>query len=388
MALIPFLALVFHVFLQAGQGTADDVRVLEFRVPEGGIQPQAVADADGSIHLLFFAGDPKAGDLRYTRRGSGAEAWLPSILVNSIPGSAMAVGTIRGGQLALGRGGQVHVAWMGSSKAPPAEIEGKSESPMLYTRLSADRKSFEPERNILRISGVLDGGGSVAADQEGRVWVAWHGQRPGGIHSEQRRELFAALSVDDGASFAIENSIGATGAGSCACCGMKVLALPGGALVAAYRTARNPMDRDMELVWHGGGRRPWASQSLAPWKIAACPMSSASLIAGRNYFWAAWEQDGRVQARGWSFDAGKPTRLIEPGRGGGKMRHPSIAVDGSGGSFLGWTEGTGWQRGGRAVWQRFGVDGKPIGEAVRRDGVPAWGTIAVGVGTAGYWVIY
>lgn len=361
---------------------------LELRVPAGGIQPQAVGDASGAIHLLYFTGDPRGGDLRYTFRRSDDSEWRPSIRVNSVEGSAMAVGTIRGGQIAMGRGGRVHVAWMGSGKAVPAQVGGKPESPMLYSRLNSDRTAFEPERNLLKISGVLDGGGSVAADDQGRVWVAWHGQRPGEAHREQARELFATFSRDDGTNFEEEQSIGPKGAGSCACCGMKALALPDGSLLAAYRTARNSMDRDMTLVWHGGKERPWGTRDLAPWRIPACPMSSASLQTSASHVWAAWEQDGRIQARGWWIRSDQATPLLEPARGDGKMRHPSLAVAEDGQILLAWTEGTGWNKGGRAVWQRFSKEGKAIGHPWHRDGVPAWGTVAAGAAPGGFWIIY
>lgn len=45
------------------------------RVPNGGIQPQAVRDGAGTLHLLYYAGDPMLGDLFYvkssTRERSG-----------------------------------------------------------------------------------------------------------------------------------------------------------------------------------------------------------------------------------------------------------------------------------------------------------------------------
>ena len=33
------------------------------RTPDGGIQPQAVMDEQGVIHLVYFKGDPARGDL-------------------------------------------------------------------------------------------------------------------------------------------------------------------------------------------------------------------------------------------------------------------------------------------------------------------------------------
>src|SRR5438309_1030100 len=73
-------------------------RVAVIATPEGGIQPQAVADDAGVVHLIYFQGDPGGGDLFYVRSKPGTTEFSKPIRVNSQPGSAVAIGTIRGGQ--------------------------------------------------------------------------------------------------------------------------------------------------------------------------------------------------------------------------------------------------------------------------------------------------
>src|SRR5262245_27033938 len=114
------------------------------RVPHGGIQPEAALDAYGTLHLLYFAGESRGGDLFYVRSTDYGQTFSTPVRVNSQPGSAIATGTIRGGQLAVGRGGRVHVVWNGSDEAKPRGLvnpaSGKAEAPFLYSR-SKDRKS-------------------------------------------------------------------------------------------------------------------------------------------------------------------------------------------------------------------------------------------------------
>src|SRR5262249_5861567 len=145
-----------------------DVKVLE--VPDGGIQPQAAIDDRGVIHLVFFKGDPAGGDLFSARLAPGGEQFSSPVRVNSQPGSAIAIGTIRGGQIAVGRGGRIHVAWNGSNGARPRNPAGGS--PMLYTRSDPEGKAFEPQRNLMQHTSALDGGGTIAADRTGNVYVA------------------------------------------------------------------------------------------------------------------------------------------------------------------------------------------------------------------------
>src|SRR5207248_10265420 len=82
-------------------GTAPEKpgKVTLLRVPNGGIQPQAAVDARGTLHLIYFKGKAGAGDLFYVGRRAGEKRFSDPVRVNSRPGSAIATGTIRGGQL-------------------------------------------------------------------------------------------------------------------------------------------------------------------------------------------------------------------------------------------------------------------------------------------------
>jgi hypothetical protein len=100
--------------------------VTTIRTPNGGIQPQAV-ERDGVLHLIYFSGAPEKGELFYVRSRDFGATFSRPLPVNS-PGSAIAVGNIRGAQIAVGRNGRVHVAWNGT--APTGHM------PMLYARLN------------------------------------------------------------------------------------------------------------------------------------------------------------------------------------------------------------------------------------------------------------
>src|SRR5262249_40256549 len=153
------------------------------RTPNGGIQPKAVRDDSGALHLLYYVGDALHGDLFYVTTSDSGATWSSPLRVNSEAGSAIAAGTIRGGQIALGKNGRVHVAWNGSSQAqskgPLNPESGQRGAPMLYSRLNDAHSAFEPERNLMIRTFGLDGGGTIAADRAGHIYVAWHGKAPG-----------------------------------------------------------------------------------------------------------------------------------------------------------------------------------------------------------------
>jgi hypothetical protein len=100
-------------------------------LPHGGIQPQAVADATGTIHVVYFSGDPGGGDLYYIKLVGATRKPTSPVRVNSVDGSALATGSVRGAQLAIGRNGRVHVAWHGSKPLAAKRV------PMWYTRANS-----------------------------------------------------------------------------------------------------------------------------------------------------------------------------------------------------------------------------------------------------------
>ena len=351
------------------------------RTPNRGIQPQAVMDSKNVLHLLYYLGKEGEGDLFYVRREAGKKEFSRPIRVNSQPGSAVAIGTIRGGHMALGKNNRVHVMWNGSLKATP---KGPSDgTPVLYTRLKDDGKSFEPQRNLMKQSFMLDGGGSVAADKEGNVYVAWHGLQVGSPNGEGNRKVWVAVSSDDGETFARERQASADLTGTCGCCGMRGFVDSKGALHLLYRSAGEKVNRDMYLLTSTDQAKTFESSLLQRWKVAECTMSLAAFAEGKGGVRAAWETEGKVHFARFEPGAAKVSEPIAM-REGGKQKYPALAVGPKGETVVAWAEGAGWNKGGALVWQVFDSNGKPTTERGRVDGgVPVWSLPAVAVGSDG-----
>jgi len=154
------------------------------RIPDSGLQPQIATGSKGDVHLIYFTGDPKSGDILYRKKLNGEVAqWSQPLRVNSQPKSAVAIGTIRGPHLALGKSDQIHVVWNGSSAAEPKGIGNPAipedsphhfSAPLLYTHMNQEGDGFEEQRNLMTHTYALDGGGSIAADKSGNVYAVWH----------------------------------------------------------------------------------------------------------------------------------------------------------------------------------------------------------------------
>ncbi len=336
------------------------------RLPDTGLQPQAIAAPDGTVHLIYLTGEPKVSDILYRRRAVNG-GWSAPLRVNSQAGSAVAIGTIRGPQLALGRNSRAHVVWNGSQSAEPKSVNGGS--PLLYARLDDDGRSFSAQRNMIGRTHELDGGGSVATDAEGRVFVIWHAS-PAGSKGEINRAVFLALSTDDGGSFASERGISPAGTGACGCCGLTAFANARGEAFVLFRTARTMMQRDMALLVSSDRGGSFREAFSHPWSVGMCPMSSANIAGANDGAWAAWETAGRVQFARFSDTDWKPQPRAFGALKGAK--HPRVAVNRRGETLLVWTEGTGWQRGGSFAWQVLDAKGEPTAEKGKREGIAAW----------------
>lgn len=345
------------------------------RLPDGAIQPQIAQAADGSVHLIYFKGKPAGGDLFYAWKAVTDKDFSKPLQINSIPGSAIAIGSIRGAHIALGRNHRVHVAWMGGEGAARAKIEGFEGAPMLYSRLADDATKFEPERNLLTFTSRLDGGGTVAADADGNVYVAWHGAPPSGPDGESARAVYVAHSSDDGVSFAREIRASPENTGTCACCGMGAFADKDGALFLLYRAALQTTNRDEMLLVSNNHGRTFKVANQDSWITGICPMSSASFANENGKTLAAWENAGKISMVGIRKDRSLPLQKISP-PGEAVRKHPALAVNSRGETLVAWTEGTGWNKGGSAGWQVFGADGNALGAPGSAPGVATWDLVA------------
>ncbi len=361
------LALTPYIYTQSSQKSGSGVKLL--RVPNNGLQPQAVVDERGALHLIYFVGEPGGGDIYYLRRDAGKTEFTTPLRVNSAPGSAVATGTIRGAHLAVGKNGRVHVAWNGRHKP------GGHDAPMLYTRMNDARTGFESQRNVMQFSGGLDGGGSIAADKSGNVYVAWHGK--GDKEGEEHRRVWIARSTDEGKTFSREAAAWNEPTGACGCCGMRAFADRQGRVHLFYRSATERENRDMYLLTSENRGRSFSGALLDKWKLNACPMSSAALADGANELLAAWETQGQVYFAPLDPKRPQPVSPIPATGVAGKRKHPVIAANSRGETMLVWTEGTGWKRGGSLAWQLYDSQGKPIGERGAAPGIPVWSLAAV-----------
>ncbi len=351
------------------------------RVPDDGVQPQTLVSGDGTVHVMFLKGAQDAADVWYARRPKGAASFTKAVRVNAQPGSAIAVGTIRGAQFATDGAGIPFVVWNGSGKSTV-----HTGAPLWFSRGRADG-SFEPERDVIRTTAHLDGGGSVALGKPGQIFTVWHSAPPD-MAGETNRGVFMSASSDSGATFSGEVRIDRPGDGVCACCGLRALGRGDGTLAVLYRSAGEGGDfRDMTLLLRSGKDGEVRRVVLDRWSLRSCPMSSSSLAWSGENLMAAWETRDEVRLALVDVATGVPVRIDSPS-GTGKRKHPSLGLGARGEFLLAWVEDTGWNRGGSVGWQGYDAQGHATDMRGLREGVPVWGLASAFAVGGDFGVIY
>ena len=336
--------------LCAAVASAGPVTLLE--VPNEGVQPQALVDTGGKLHLLFLAGPASESDVFHTTLNPKTKSFAKPKRVNHTTGNAVAMGSIRGAQGAWGRDGRLHVVW----NATVPDSDGKSHMEVRYTRSDSTGDNFEPERGLMHAGKFLDGGATLAADQQGNVYVLWHAMpqdaTPDPGHGEASRTIYLAKSSDDGRTFTKDTPCSDAAVGICACCSMRATTLASGELVVLYRAA-DGTGRSMQSLRSTDHGVSFKVAELHPWLINACPMSSSSLRPTPQGVMAAWETDSAIWTASLNANSMPPWKISTGG-----SKHPSIAQDDHGQTLITWARDTGWQRGGTLAWSLLDAQGK------------------------------
>jgi hypothetical protein len=207
-------------------------------------------------------------------------------------------------------------------------------------------------------------------------------------NGEAGRALFVARSTDEGKTFAPEVLATDKPTGACGCCGMKAWADDHGIVLALYRGASEQVNRDEILLVSRDRGLHFDTALVHPWKVATCPMSSASFSDTGAGLLAAWETEGNVyftRIDSSSLEVAQPVSPV----GSARRKHPVAVGNAAGDVLLAWTVGTGWGKGGSVVWQLYDKNGQPSPEHGQRTGVPTWSLItALAKSDGGFVIIY
>jgi hypothetical protein len=239
------------------------------------------------------------------------------------------------------------------------------------------------DEHMLSGDEQIDGRGTVACDEQGKVYVFWHAVKR--YQSEAFGRVYMAVSADGGERFSRKKAIDTPGSGTCGCCGMQA-AFINNRLFVLYRDAVRGTARDTTLLVGDGKAENFTSLKLQGWTTNACPMTLFSLASCGSDAVGAWETKGRIFYAKLSAAPGGIAPL--PAGDGTEEKYPSLAAGTDGRFLLTWTDGAGWGRGGAAEYELLSKDLKPV-QTDRLGLTPAWSfSTAVALPDGRFAIIY
>lgn len=376
------------VTLSASVAAAQQVTTVQ--LPDDVFRPQVVVDEANTIHMVY-ANKAVRGDLYYMRQELGETEFTEPIQVNSTPNCAAAF------NMTLGKDNRVHVVIRPNAMYSKNKLNRPPKFPdlkyMLYHRLNDDGTAFEEERDLSAGTYAFEGVGAVLADDEGTVWVYWHGlppQDPPAMRPEIYRKIWLSKSTDEGETFSEPIATEVEPIGACACCSMQGVLGGDGKIYLLYRNSLPIEDghKNTYLLTSADGEK-FSSQLLDEFPQAGCPGSVYGLTWSASGVFAGWDTQGHVFFTKGNSDM----RHIAAGDGGRPSRTPVLAVNDAGDVLFAWSQATNANRFMRVAdlnWQVYDKGGRAKFDRnnVMDGAVALWSMPAVAVRPDGNFVIF
>lgn len=341
---------------------ASPVKII--RCPDGGQRPRLRRDGLGILHMIYVDAASDGANLFYRRSTDGGDTFSEPIRVNGVDGSVDASESSRGASVATGRDGRVHVAWMGS-EATAVEVAGEGgaatrrERALFHARLADDRKSFEPEHNLIRSRWGITATPGITADAAGNVYVFWHAPGdelpPEGADPTEFRRVWMVSSADDGATFSEERVVDDVAKGATDRCGLDADIDEDGTIYALYRCSTERR-KDMRLLYSEDGGQTFGSSYVDTWRRRIPPQTNGMLKQGGHHLVATWETEGQVF---FAPIRRKTNKILQPFSPKAKpdeiWRQRPTATGNEDVSILVWVEGNRGEPPTRLGWRTFDI---------------------------------
>lgn len=299
------------------------------QLPKGASVPDAEVDEEGIIHVAYL----DENDVFYVKSTDDGQSYSKPLRVNTEAGFAFGA-AFRGPDLAVGKGGRVHVIWY---NAGYQQKRPQKEWGAMYSSLESDGQRFHKARNL---NQQPSDNFSLAADQAGNVAVVW-----------TANGAYINISKDGGKTFAPAEKLTLD---PCECCGTRALYASDSSLLILYRDKADNI-RDTKIARLSKQGKRWSDHQLShtPWPIDSCPMTGSFFSQTANSILAAWETKGQVYFAKLSQKA--LTKQPKEVRVAAKGRYPVVLAS---------TQHTveAWKEGTSLHWRAFAPDGTAVGK--------------------------
>ena len=357
-AFLIFISVVFNFACQSKQ-SANSKEILVSAPDTDAAEPAIASDSAGNIYVLSVEhGANKTADVYLKKFNFEAEQIGERVRINPEAGRATAW---RGDPptIKLGGDGTIYIGWTARVEVS----EGSANN--LYLSVSKDGgKSFAAPVKINDDQvPAVHGMHALEVDQTGRIFFAWLDERylknvkqpevkpmvmnqsensSGEMkhqHGEPNREVYFAVSTDNGKSFSANKRIAEN---VCPCCKVSMTTAPDGRLYVSWRQVLEGDYRHIAVTFSTDGGDNFSPLTIVSddrWQISGCPVSGAAMtIDQNNTLKIIWYNAGKAGTPGIyqaeSKDGGKnfaPRTLVSDQGASGT---PTIMQDENGGGTI------------------------------------------------------
>ncbi len=381
---------LFVCSVLAASITLGEPSVTPVKLPYGGIRAQAAVDQSGLVHIVQADSNVR-GRLVYVTHRPGSDGFS-----QPIPVLQDAKDMAASFNMTVSGNGRVHVMTRPNPKyskqamgADAFDAMFKSKARffvlryMLHSRLNDAGTAFEEETNLVGDTIGFEGVGDVVADPDNqRVYAFWPGQTEPG--PEMGRDLYMAVSKDEGATWSEPKRLDLDIEGNCRCCPLQASIGADGALYVIHRnsvkTSPTSWDKDTYLLKSTDGGESWTKTLIQKWENCGCPGAPYSMANG---------PDGVVfgfSTRGVSSFAKESDleRIYSAPSSGKPSTRPGVAINKKGDVLFCWVEGQ------DVLWQAYDASGKAMSQqSGRLENVAArWSNAAVVATPSDDFVLY
>ena len=254
---------------------------------------------------------------------------------------------------------------------------------MLHSRLNADGSAFEDEANIIGNTIGFEGAGAIVADQNSStVYAFWPGQTEPG--PEMGRDMYMAVSRDEGKNWSAPQKLDIDIKGNCRCCPIQATMDAQGNLYILYRnsvrTSPRSWDKDTYLMVSKDAGKTWSKRLVQKWEKCGCPGALYSMSSGADGVYMGFSTRGKS-----SFVKVEKNLSINAAPDSCKSStRPMVATNKNGDVLFCWVEVQ------DVVWQVYDRDGNAVAKAGGRlNGAAAkWSNAAVVATHGGDFMLY
>ncbi len=299
------------------------------------VSPSAIVmDEKGTIYVSWIEEEKEGASVYLSLSQDGGKSYGNAMRVNTVSDSPS--GVHNSPSLALGRKGEIYIAWI--TPKPGGEFAGD----IKFSRSADGGKTFSPAIRVNDSAGATSVGfESIAVSPDGKISMAWLDGREKGKGTSA---TYFAVSVDGGRSFGANLRLDAN---SCPCCRTALTAGPDGTIYAAWRKVFENDVREIVLSSSSDGGKSFSAPVIVgndKWAISGCPHRGPSLGVGAGgALFATWYSEGDGLPKiflGESTDGGKSFSKEEiKVQAGSFPDHPALAII-NGKPVLAWEEVT------------------------------------------------